>query len=98
MPMFPTDSGATKSGSLIDQTGDALPKNRGGRRTGAGRKRIPINPAQVEQLRALGCPIGEIADFLGVELGTLQNRMKTREFREAAKRGRARYKVIIRRG
>jgi hypothetical protein len=79
-------------------TVEESPPNRGGRRAGAGRKRIPINPAQVEQLRALGCPIGEIADFLGVELRTLQNRMKTREFREAVKRGRVRYKVIIRRG
>lgn len=70
--------------------------NRGGRRAGAGRKRIPISSDQVEKLRAAGCPIGEVAALLGVELRTLQNRLKTREFKEAAIRGRARYKYKIR--
>ena len=77
-------------------TGHANSSNRGGRRTGAGRKQIPIDPVRVEQLRAAGCPIGEIADLLGVELRTLQNRMKTPKYRTAARRGRAIYKYKIR--
>ena len=93
---------ATRKGSeSISSSQGAVTKNplqngRGGPRKGAGRKQIPIDPARIEQLRAAGCPISEIADLLGVELRTLQNRMKTHKFKIAARRGRAIYKYKIR--
>jgi hypothetical protein len=71
-------------------------KGRGGPRPGAGRKLIPIDPVQVAKLRALGCTVEEIADFLGLELRTLQNRLRNRELKNALTRGIGNYKLSIR--
>jgi hypothetical protein len=69
----------------------------GGKRTGAGRKRVNINMVDVERLAALQCTAVEIASFLGVSVRTIERRKSQPAFAEAMERGKARGRVSLRR-
>lgn len=69
----------------------------GGARSGAGRKRVQIDPVELEKLCGLHCTDEEIAGFLGVSVRTLERRKRTPAFAEAMGRGRARGRLSLRR-
>lgn len=69
----------------------------GGRRTGAGRKKVNINLVDVEKLAGLQCTEAEIASFLGVSVRTIERRKSQPAFAEAIERGKARGRVSLRR-
>jgi hypothetical protein len=69
----------------------------GGKRTGAGRKAIPIDLVELEKLCALQCTDEEIASFLGVSTRTIESRRKQPEFAAVMNRGRAKGRISIRR-
>lgn len=55
-----------------------------------GRKKLPIDPQQVENLAARGLTLGQVADAMGVSEPTLSRRRKENdEIDEAYKRGKA---------
>jgi hypothetical protein len=69
----------------------------GGKRTGAGRKAIPIDLVELEKLCALQCTDEEIASFLGVSTRTIESRRKQPEFAAVMNRGRAKGRISVRR-
>ena len=70
---------------------------KGGKRKGAGRKRIELDLAQVEQLCTLGCSDAEIAAVFNVSVRTVESRKKEGRFADAMERGRAKARINIRR-
>lgn len=69
----------------------------GGKRNGAGRKRVDIELDDVEKLAALQCTEAEIASFFGVNVRTIERRKSQPAFVEAIERGKARGRVSLRR-
>jgi len=69
----------------------------GGARHGAGRKRVNMNPAELEKLCALQCTDEEIAAWFGVSTRTIERRRKVVQFAEAMERGKAKGKISLRR-
>ena len=69
----------------------------GGKRSGAGRRRIKIDLAEVEKLCALQCTDEEIASFFTVSPRTIERRKKQPAFAEAIARGKARGRLSLRR-
>ena len=69
----------------------------GGKRTGAGRKKVTIRLEDVEKLAALQCTEAEIASFLGVSVRTIERRKTQPAFTEAMEKGKARGRVSLRR-
>jgi hypothetical protein len=51
----------------------------GGRRPGAGRKAIPIDPAQVFKLSGIACTIRDMAGYLGVTERTINRRVQSKK-------------------
>ena len=70
---------------------------RGGPRQNAGRKPVEIDLEVWEKLHAMQSTIEEIAGFLSVSTRTLETRGKQPKYAEAAKRGRAKGKISLRR-
>ena len=71
---------------------------RGGYRPKAGRKAIPIDLGQLENLTLLGCTDQEIAGFFTVSTRTIEQRRKKQpEFAEAMTRGRSKCQIAVRR-
>jgi hypothetical protein len=70
---------------------------RGGIREGAGRKPIVVDIVEVEKLASIQCTEEEMAAFLNISVRTFQNRLKDREFAEAAARGKAKGRISVRR-
>ena len=69
----------------------------GGARSGAGRKRIKIDLAEVEKLCSLQCTDEEIAGFIGVSPRTILRRKRQPAFCEVMDRGRAKGRLSLRR-
>lgn len=69
----------------------------GGTRSGAGRKRIKIDVAEVEKLCALQCTDEEVASFFSVSVRTIERRKRQPAFAEAMARGKARGRLSLRR-
>lgn len=69
----------------------------GGKRAGAGRKKVTIRLEDVEKLAGLQCTEAEIASFLGVSVRTIERRKSQPAFAEAMERGKARGRVSLRR-
>jgi hypothetical protein len=69
----------------------------GGKRNGSGRKKVDINPGDVERLAAIQCTDMEIASVLNVSVRTIERRKSQPAFAEAIERGRARGRVSLRR-
>lgn len=64
----------------------------------AGRPAKKFDLAQVESMARLGCSNEEIADILGISLGTLwNNKKRSKEFLDAYNRGRSTMKKSLRR-
>jgi hypothetical protein len=70
---------------------------RGGPRKNAGRKPVEIDLQDWERLHAMQSTMEEIAGFLGVSTRTIETRLKQPKYAEAAKRGRAKAKISLRR-
>ena len=71
---------------------------RGGTRSGAGRKAIPIDLLELEKLASLSCTDSEIAAFFNVSVRTIEQRRKKQpEFAEVMSRGRAKCHIAVRR-
>jgi hypothetical protein len=71
---------------------------RGGPRSGAGRKAIPIDLIELEKLASLGCTDLEIAGFFKVSVRTIEQRRKKQpDFAEAMNCGRAKCHIAVRR-
>jgi hypothetical protein len=69
----------------------------GGARSGAGRRRIRIDLAEVEKLCALQCTAEEIAAFFSVSVRTIERRRHKPAFAEAMERGKAKGRLSLRR-
>jgi hypothetical protein len=69
----------------------------GGIRSGAGRRRVRIDLAEVEKLCALHCSDEEIAGFIGVSPRTFVRRKRQPAFIEAMERGRGKGRLSLRR-
>jgi hypothetical protein len=69
----------------------------GGKRNGAGRRKVDINPVDVERLAAIQCTDMEIASVLNVSVRTIERRKSQPAFAEAIERGKARGRVSLRR-
>ena len=50
---------------------------KGGKRSGAGRKPVHIDPAELEKLCLLQCTDQDIAAFFGVDVRTIERRKKS---------------------
>ncbi len=71
---------------------------RGGPRSGAGRKAIPIDLIELEKLASLSCTDSEIAAFFNVSGRTIEQRRKKQpDFAEAMSRGRSKCHIAVRR-
>ena|SRR5579863_5791608 len=70
---------------------------RGGRRAGAGRNPVSINPNDLEKLSALQCTYEEIAAWVGCSVRTIEKYAKKPEFAEVIARGRAKGRISVRR-
>jgi hypothetical protein len=70
---------------------------KGGKRSGAGRKPVHIDPEELEKLCVLQCTDQEIAGFFGVTNRTIERRKKNPVFAAAMERGRAKGRVSLRR-
>jgi hypothetical protein len=71
---------------------------RGGLRSGAGRKAIPIDLLELEKLASLSCTDQEVAGFFNVSVRTIEQRRKQQpEFAQAINRGRAKCQINVRR-
>ena len=70
---------------------------RGGLRTGAGRKPIEIDFAQLEKLASLQCTDQEIAAWFHCTARTIEKRRKEPLFKEAMERGKAMGRISVRR-
>lgn len=62
-----------------------------------GRPPSQIDLKEVEKLYGLGCTDEDVADFFGVTLRTILKRKKTKEFEKAAKLGRSKGRISVRR-
>jgi hypothetical protein len=91
------DTEVRKDGS--DQTAETELQGdrRGGRRRGAGRKRIQLNPEHVEKLYALGCTNAEVAAFFMCSVRTIEIRSKKPPFAAVKVRGQASLHILLRR-
>jgi hypothetical protein len=69
----------------------------GGIRSGAGRRRVRIDLAEVEKLCALHCTDEEIAGFIGVSPRTFVRRKRQPAFIEAMERGKGKGRLSLRR-
>jgi hypothetical protein len=69
----------------------------GGSRSGAGRKPIEMDLAELEKLCALQCTDEELAAWFGVSVRTIANRRKDPEIAKVMKRGRAKGRISVRR-
>jgi hypothetical protein len=71
---------------------------RGGPRSGAGRKAIPIDLIELEKLASISCTDKEIAGFFNVSVRTIEQRRKKQpDFAEAISRGNAKCHIAVRR-
>src|SRR5438552_16855587 len=70
---------------------------RGGKRKGAGRKPIHIDPMELEKLCALQCTDEEIAAWFGTSTRTIETRRKQPQFAGAMQRGKVKGRVSVRR-
>lgn len=74
----------------------ALPH--GGKRSGAGRKAVRIDLAELEKLCVMQCTDDEIAAFFNVQVRTIERRrQKQPTFAAAMERGRAKGRISVRR-
>lgn len=69
----------------------------GGARSGAGRKPVEMDLAELEKLCSLQCTDEEIAAWFGVSVRTIENRRQQPEFAEVMRRGRAKGRISVRR-
>lgn len=70
----------------------------GGKRTGAGRKRIRIDLEEAEKLYAMQCTDEEVAAWFGVKIRTIERRrQRDPAFRAAVERGQAKGRISLRR-
>jgi hypothetical protein len=69
----------------------------GGKRPGAGRKRINIDLVELEKLCSLQCTDEELAAWFGVSLRTIESRRKQPQFAAVMNRGRAKGRISVRR-
>ena len=69
----------------------------GGRREGAGRKRVNIDLAELEKLSRLQCTDEELAYWFGVNVRTIERRRKAPAVREVMERGQAKGRISVRR-
>jgi len=69
----------------------------GGRRPGAGRRPVHIDPIDLEKLYSLHCTHEEVAGYLGKSVRTLRNKLKSPEYRQAMERGKAKACISLRR-
>jgi hypothetical protein len=72
-------------------------RGRGGRRPGAGRKRIKIDLIELEKLCALQCTNAEIAAWFSCTERTIEKRTKEPEIAEVMARGLGKGRISIRR-
>ena len=70
---------------------------RGGSRPSAGRRPIPIDLVELEELCSIHCTDEELAAFVGVSVRTIEARRKIPEFAEVMKRGNAKGSISLRR-
>ena len=71
---------------------------RGGKRPGAGRKRIRIDLEETEKLYTMQCTDEEVAAWFGVKTRTIERRrQKDPAFSLAVERGRAKGRISLRR-
>ncbi len=69
----------------------------GGKRSGAGRKVIPIDLVELEKLCALQCTDEDLADWFSVSTRTIESRRKQPQFAEVMSRGKAKGRIAVRR-
>jgi len=69
----------------------------GGRRPGAGRRPVHIDPIELEKLSSIHCTDEEIAGFFGVSARTIRNKRKHPEYAAAMERGKAKGRISLRR-
>ena len=74
------------------------PDRRGGRRPGAGRKRIQFNLELVEKLYAIGCTNAEVAAICLCSVRTIEIRSKKPPLAAVKLRGQANLQIFVRRG
>ena len=72
-------------------------RKHGGRRAGAGRKRVNIDLGELEKLCSLQCTDEELAAWFGVSARTIERRRKQPAFAETMERGRAKGRISVRR-
>ena len=70
---------------------------RGGRRPGAGRKRIQFNLEHVEKLYAIGCTNAEVAAMCLCSVRTIEIRSKKPPLAAVKLRGQANLQIFVRR-
>jgi hypothetical protein len=70
---------------------------RGGRRPGAGRKPIEIDPDDLERLSVLQCTHEELAAWYGCSVRTIEKYAKQPEIAGVMARGRAKGRISVRR-
>lgn len=70
---------------------------RGGRRRGAGRKPIEIDPIELEKLCVLHSTNEEIAAWFGCSVRTIEKYSKQPEIAGVMRRGRAKGQISVRR-
>ena len=70
---------------------------RGGNRSGAGRKRIPIDPHELHKLCVLQCTHEEIAAWFNCSVRTIEKYVKKPGVAEVVARGRAKGRISVRR-
>jgi hypothetical protein len=73
-----------------------LPIGRGGARPNAGRKKIIIDPEEVERFCSRGATVTDLAAAFGCSLRTIELRRKRRDFAAAELRGRSKFRTFIR--
>lgn len=66
-----------RAGRVIGKGGRLMPN--GGRRPGAGRKAIPIDPAEMFKLAAIHCTIEDMAGWFGVTEKTIDRRIRSKK-------------------
>jgi hypothetical protein len=69
----------------------------GGKRPGAGRKRVNIDLVELEKLCSLQCTDEEVAAWFGVSTRTIESRRKQPQFAAVMNRGRAKGRISVRR-
>lgn len=61
------------------------------------RKRVHLDPDEIERLGQLGCTVQEIADLFGLAQSSMSERLSREPLKSAWKRGQATAKVSVRR-